>query len=90
MFQKLFSLFILFIASNSALSQTFSQNRGAVEDRLLSEKNNDSLVIDSKTNLQIQKKAFDSNLKVSPEVFYIVNDKPASREEYLKHSKKEQ
>lgn len=90
MLQKLFSLFILFIASNSALSQTFSQNRGAVEDRLLSEKNNDSLVIDSKTNLQIQKKVFDSNLKASPEVFYIVNDKPVSREEYLKHSKKEQ
>jgi hypothetical protein len=90
MLQKLFSLFILFIASNSALSQTFSKNRGAFEDTLLSEKNNDSLVIDSRTNLQIQKKVFDSNQKASPEVFYIVNDKPVSREEYLKHSKKEQ
>jgi len=87
---KLFSFILLFIASNSALSQTFSQNRSAVEDRLLSEKNNDSLVIDSKTNIQIQKKVFDSNQKASPEVFYIVNDKPVSREEYLKHSKKEQ
>ncbi|MBK8600091.1 MAG: hypothetical protein IPN80_05595 [Flavobacterium sp.] len=90
MLRELLSLILIFIASNSALSQTFSQNRGAVEDRLLSEKNNDSLVIDSKTNIQIQKKVFDSNQKVSPEVFYIVNDKPVSREEYLKHSKKQQ
>ncbi len=90
MLRELLSLILIFIASNSALSQTFSQNGGAVEDRLLSEKNNDSLVIDSKTNIQIQKKVFDSNQKVSPEVFYIVNDKPVSREEYLKHSKKQQ
>ena len=90
MLRKLFSLFILFIASNSALSQVFSQNIGALEDRFLSKKNNDSLVIDSKTNIQFQKKVFDSNQKASPEIFYIVNDKPVSREEYFKHSKKEQ
>lgn len=90
MLRKLFSLFILFIASNSALSQVFSQNIGALEDRLLSKKNNDSLVIDSKTNIQFQKKVFDSNQKASPEIFYIVNDKPVSREEYFKHNKKEQ
>jgi hypothetical protein len=86
----LFSYIIFFIVSINALSQTLSKKRDAVEGRLLVEKNYDSLVIDSKTTIQIQKKVFDSTQKASPEVFYIVNDKPVSREEYLKHNKKEQ
>ena len=90
MFRMLFSYIIFFIVSINALSQTLSKKRDAVEGRLLVEKNYDSLVIDSKTTIQIQKKVFDSTQKASPEVFYIVNDKPVSREEYLKHNKKEQ
>ena len=87
MVRKLFSLILLFFALHSAVSQTRSENIGVLEYRLLSEKSNDSLVIDSKTNIQFQKKVYDSNQKAAPEVFYIVNDKPASREEYLRHHK---
>ena len=88
MLRKIFSLVLLFIALHSAVSQTLSENISVHENRLLSEKSNDSLVVDSKTNMQIQKKVYDSNQKASPEVFYIVNDKPVSREEYLRHHKK--
>lgn len=87
MLRKQFSLILLFIALHSAVSQTLSENIGVLEDKLLSEKSNDSLVIDSKTNIQIQKKVFDSNQKAAPEVFYIVNDKPVSRDEYIRHHK---
>jgi len=31
-----------------------------------------------------KKKELPTNQKVSPEIFYIVNDKPVSREEFLK------
>lgn len=36
------------------------------------------------------KKELPSNQKVSPEIFYIINDKPVSREEYLKQKVKKQ
>ncbi len=37
-----------------------------------------------------KKKELPSNHKVSPEIFYIVNDKPVSREAYLKQKVKKQ
>lgn len=88
MFRRLFSFFLFFIVLNSALSQTMSVKKGVSEDRLWLEKSNDSLINDSKSNIQIQKNVFESSQKASPEVFYIVNDKPVSREEYLRLNKK--
>jgi hypothetical protein len=87
---NLYSLFLFFFAVTSASSQTISENISFRKDKLFVEKSNDSLVIDSKTDLQIQKKLFDSSQKASPDVFYIINDKPVSREEYLKHNNKKQ
>lgn len=37
-----------------------------------------------------KKKELPPNQKVSPEIFYIVNDKPVSREAYLKQKVKKQ
>ena len=37
-----------------------------------------------------KKKELPPNQKVSPEIFYIINDKPVSREEYLKQKVKKQ
>jgi hypothetical protein len=85
---NLYSLILFFFAVTNALSQTRSENIDFRKDKLLVEKSNDSLVIDSKTDLQIQKKLFDSSQKASPDVFYIINDKPVSREEYLEHINK--
>ena len=37
-----------------------------------------------------KKKELPPNQKVSPEIFYIINDKPVSREAYLKQKVKKQ
>lgn len=37
-----------------------------------------------------KKKDLPSDQKASPEIIYVINDKPVSREEYQKHNKKKQ
>jgi hypothetical protein len=90
MVRKLLSFLLFFIASNNALSQTLTSNKTVVSNKLLPDNNKDSLKFEVKTKVEVPKENFAPSLKASPEIFYIVNDKPVSREEYLKHNKKNQ
>jgi hypothetical protein len=90
MLRKLLSFVLFFIALNNAFSQTLTSNKAVVGNELLSNKNKDSLKNKSNTKVGVPKENFASSLKASPEIFYIVNDKPVSREEYLRHNKKKQ
>lgn len=51
---------------------------------------NDSLPTSPNTTEVHKKLDLPTQSKSSPEVFYIINDKPASREEYIKYQKKNQ
>jgi hypothetical protein len=85
------------IVATVCSSQTISQKdkHASKETPILIEKKstltsnlNDSLSINDVKN-KVELKTFEksripSNQKISPEIFYIINDKPVSREEYLK------
>jgi hypothetical protein len=73
-------LFILLLSwiSNSAFSQA---------DLTKQKASNDSIKVPAAVFKKID---LPLNQKVSPEIFYIINDKPVSREEYLKQQKKKQ
>ena len=90
MLRKLLSFLLFFIALDNALSQNLTSNEAIVSNTLLSDKIKDSLHFESNTNIEVSKENFAPALKASPEIFYIVNDKPVSREEYLRHNKKKQ
>ena len=77
MHTKLLSVLLLLYLTSHGFSQ-------AVPVR--TDKPNDSL----KKAAVFKKNELPVNQKVSPEIFYIVNDKPVSREEYLKQNKKKQ
>ncbi|MBL0014822.1 MAG: hypothetical protein IPP30_14320 [Flavobacterium sp.] len=88
MLRKLLSFLLFFIALDNAFSQTLTSNKAVVSNNLISDKNKDSLHFES--NTKVPKENFAPSLKASPEIFYIVNDKPVSREEYLRHNKTKQ
>jgi len=48
---------------------------------------NDSITKVSKLPKIYTKENLPPQQKIVPEIFYIVNDKPVSREEYLRHNK---
>ena len=90
MLRKLLSFLLFFIALDNVFSQTLTANKAVVSNNLISDKNKDSLHFESNSKVKVPKENFASSLKASPESFYIVNDKPVSREEYLRHNKKKQ
>ena len=90
MLRKLLSFLLFFIALNNAFSQTLTSNKALVSKNITSDKNKDSLYFESNIKAEVPKENFAPSLKVAPEIFYIVNDKPVSREEYLRHNKKKQ
>lgn len=75
---------------NNAASQTLSSAKSALSDSIPSQKSNRTGLIESNRGNSIYKHELPASQKASPEIFYIVNDKPASREEYLKYNKKKQ
>ena len=77
MHKYLILLFISLFSRNVVFSQSIAID---------TVKENDSL----KKTAVFKKKDLPYNQKVSPEIFYIVNDKPVSREEYLKQKIKKQ
>ena len=75
---KLLFILLFLLLTNEGFSQTDSLKYSSLNDA-------------SKTTVTIfKKKEPQPNQKVSPEIFYIVNDKPVSREEYLKQKVKKQ
>lgn len=90
MLQKL-SFFILFLLSSTVgLSQSIAQNEKILSEKSIDDYSVDSVSFDANSSTQIRKSAYPDSQKVSPEIFYIVNDKPVSREEYLKQKEKKQ
>jgi RecA/RadA recombinase len=77
MHKHLILLFISLFSRNVVFSQSIAKD---------TVKENDSL----KKTAVFKKKDLPPNQKVSPEIFYIVNDKPVSREEYLNQKIKKQ
>lgn len=90
MSRKFLSFLLFFIALNNVLSQNLTSNEVTDSNKLLSGKIKDTLHFGSNANIEVPKENFAPALKASPEIFYIVNDKPVSREEYLRHNKKKQ
>lgn len=84
----LFSFFQITCFSQTKTSNTIQLlNKSSVskEDKLtrISTKI-DSLSSTDENKIALKKLSFPSNQKISPEIFYVINDKPVSREEYLK------
>jgi RecA/RadA recombinase len=78
MHTKLLFIFLFLLLTNEGFSQTDSLKYSSTNDA-------------TKTTVTIfKKKELPPDQKVSPEIFYIVNDKPVSREEFLKQNKKKQ
>ena len=90
MLRKLLSILLFFIALNNAFSQTLTSNKAVVSNNLISDKSKDSLHFESNSKVGVPKENFAPSMKASPEIFYIVNDRPVSREEYLRHNQKKQ
>lgn len=83
---KLLNLIVILTAV-SGFSQTTTSNKNCLSGTLSVEKVADTLVVNSRSEVKHEKLTLLISHKVTPEVFYIVNDKPVSREEYLKHNK---
>ncbi|NHM06537.1 hypothetical protein G4D82_04830 [Flavobacterium sp. CYK-4] len=79
---KIHYILLLLLCSTAV----FSQSATALENT--SEKTTDGVAETLKPATVFQKKDLPSNQKVSPEIIYIINDKPVSREEYQKQLKK--
>ncbi|WP_309641275.1 hypothetical protein [Flavobacterium sp.] len=77
MHKNLLSVLLLLFLTSRGFSQALP---------LKTDKPNDSL----KKAAVFKKIELPADQKVSPEIFYIINDKPVSREEYLKQNKKKQ
>ena len=75
MHKKIILLFILLYSGNVVFSQSISLDKGKVNDSL-------------KKPEVFKKNDLPTHQKASPEIFYIINDKPVSREEFLKLNKK--
>lgn len=86
--KKLYFLFVLSILNISCFSQTKSQNEKLPLKNTLVYSEIDSSSISTDENKvglkKLEKLRFPSNQKISPEVFYVIDDKPVSREEYLR------
>lgn len=79
--KNLLFIILLLIVTISVSSQSFHAKMETVNDSLNEQKS---------VSKVLKKNDFPPNQKVSPEVFYILNDKPVSREEYIKQNKKKQ
>jgi hypothetical protein len=88
MLQRL-PFFILFLLSFAAgHSQTIVQKEKILSEKSIDDNSIDSVSFDTNRSTQIRKSDYPDSQKVSPEIFYIVNDKPVSKEEYLNHRNK--
>lgn len=83
MHKKLLYISLLLFVTIGVSSQSFLAKTEMVKDSLKELKPNSNKEI-------LKKNDFPTNQKVSPEIFYIINDKPVSREEYIKQNKKKQ
>lgn len=75
---KLLFILLFLLLTNAGFSQTDSLKKTPLNE------------VTKVTATVFKKKELPPNQKVSPEIFYIVNDKPVSREEFLKQNKKKQ
>jgi hypothetical protein len=94
--KKLYFLFVLFILNIPCFSQSKSPNEKHPLNKTLVCPENKSTQISTKFDLisssdkniveikKLEKLGFPTNQKNSPEIFYVIDDKPVSREEYLK------
>lgn len=83
-------LFLFILPFNSLYAQSaplVKTNSGEIS---LSKTAADSKSTVETLNQTLTKNNLPSEQKTTPEIFYIVNDKPVSREEYLKHNSKKQ
>lgn len=86
MHKKVLHILLLLFVTIGVSSQSFPAKTKTADDSLNELKPNSN-----QSNKEVLKKnAFPTNQKVSPEIFYILNDKPVSREEYIKQNKKKQ
>ena len=93
--KKLYFLFVFSLLNITCFSQTKSHNEKHLLNKTSISTENKSTRISTSTKIdslssthenkvELKKLSFPSNQKISPEVFYVINDKPVSREEYLK------
>lgn len=86
--KKLYSLFVLFLLTIPCFSQSKFPNEKHPLNKTLVYSEIDSSSISTDENKvglkKLEKLRFPSNQKNSPEVFYVIDDKPVSREEYLR------
>ncbi len=86
--KKLYLLLVLTILNISCFSQTKSQNEKLPLNNIMVNPGINSSSISADENIvglkKLEKLRFPSNQKISPEVFYVIDDKPVSREEYLR------
>jgi hypothetical protein len=96
MLKKLYFLFVLSIINIPCFSQINSYNEKQSLNNISVSKSNKSIriptTIDSLSSTnenkveikKLEKLGFPTNQKISPEIFYVIDDKPVSREEYLR------
>ncbi len=90
MLKILHSIVIIVFSFSNAISQTLAENDFITPEKTAAKTNENNLSYDSKDNDNVEKDKLPNPYKSSPEIFFIVDDKPVSREEYIKHKEKKQ
>jgi hypothetical protein len=91
MHKKILYILLFSLTTVGVYSQSFSVTTDSLEKlKPKNELNNNVPHPENAAVVIFKKNNFPSNQKVSPEIFYIINDKPVSREEYVKQNKHKQ